>query len=75
MAGQDAFIAATLAERADSALLKAWLTTVLLEIERIKLQLAMLRRQPLGQSSERLDHDSAGQTTLTPFELLWSDNV
>ena len=54
---RDAIIAAAQAERADAALLKARLTTALLEIERIKLQLAVLRRQRYGQSSERLDHD------------------
>lgn len=57
LAERDAIIAAAQAERAVAALLKARLTTALLEIERIKLQLAMLRRQRYGQSSERLDHD------------------
>ena len=59
LAERDAIIAASQAERADAALLKARLTTALLEIERIKLQLAVLRRQRYGQSSERLDHDIA----------------
>lgn len=57
LAERDAIIAASQAERADAAQLKARLTTALLEIERIKLQLAVLRRQRYGQSSERLDHD------------------
>ena len=45
------------AELADAAVFKARLTTALLEIERIKMQLALLRRQRYGQSSERLDRD------------------
>jgi transposase len=57
LAERDAIIAAGQAERADAALLKARLTTALLEIERIKQQLAVLRRQRYGQSSERLDSD------------------
>ena len=54
---RDAIIAAGQADRAEAALLKARLTTALLEIERIKMQLAVLRRQRYGQSSERLDRD------------------
>lgn len=57
LAERDAIIAAAQDARADAALLKARLTTALLEIERIKLQLAVLRRQRYGQSSERLDRD------------------
>ncbi len=45
------------AELAEAALFKARLATALLEIERIKMQLALLRRQRYGQSSERLDRD------------------
>src|SRR3954463_14158649 len=43
LAERDAIIAAGQAERAEAALLKARLTTALLEIERIKMQLAVLR--------------------------------
>ncbi len=57
LAARDAIIAAGQADRAEAALLKARLTTALLEIERIKMQLAVLRRQRYGQSSERLDRD------------------
>ena len=57
LAQRDAVIAASQAELAEAALLKARLTTALLEIERIKMQLAVLRRQRYGQSSERLDRD------------------
>ncbi len=57
LAQRDAIIAAGQAELAEAALLKARLTTALLEIERIKMQLAVLRRQRYGQSSERLDRD------------------
>jgi transposase len=56
LAERDAAIAVHEAERAEAALLKARLTTALLEIEHIKAQLASLRRQRYGQSSERLDH-------------------
>jgi transposase len=47
------------AQRADAVIVKAKLTTVLLEIERMKMQLASLRRQRYGQSSEKLDRDIA----------------
>lgn len=57
LAERDAIIAAGQADRDEAALLKARLTTALLEIERIKMQLALLRRQRYGQSSERLDRD------------------
>ena len=57
LATRDAIIAAGQADRDEAALLKARLTTALLEIERIKMQLALLRRQRYGQSSERLDRD------------------
>ena len=57
LAQRDAIIAAGQAELAEAALLKARLSTALLEIERIKMQLAVLRRQRYGQSSERLDRD------------------
>jgi transposase len=59
LAQRDATIAAHEAERADAVLLKARLATALLEIEHIKVQLAALRRQRYGQSSERLDRDIA----------------
>jgi transposase len=52
-----------LAEReaalAEAAVFKARLTTALLEIEHMKVQLAALRRQRYGQSSEKLDRDIA----------------
>ena len=48
LAQRDAVIAASQAELAEAALLKARLTTALLEIERIKMQLAVLRRQRYG---------------------------
>ena len=57
LAQRDAIIAAHEAELAEAAVVKARLTTALLEIEQIKMQLAMLRRQRYGQSSERLDDD------------------
>ena len=59
LAERDATIAAHEAEFAEAAILKARLTTALLEIEHIKVQLAALRRQRYGQSSERLDRDIA----------------
>ena len=59
LAQRDAIIAAHAAELAEAAVVKARLTTALLEIEQIKMQLAMLRRQRYGQSSERLDSDIA----------------
>ncbi|HEX3536556.1 MAG TPA: IS66 family transposase zinc-finger binding domain-containing protein, partial [Stellaceae bacterium] len=59
LAERDATIAAHQAELAEAAILKAKLTTALLEIEHIKIQLAALRRQRYGQSSERLDRDIA----------------
>jgi transposase len=51
--------AANEAQRADAVIVKAKLTTVLLEIEHMKMQLASLRRQRYGQSSEKLDRDIA----------------
>src|ERR1700730_4945658 len=57
LAERDAAIAAHEAELAEAAIIKARLTTALLEIEHIKVQLAALRRQRYGQSSERLDRD------------------
>jgi transposase len=47
------------ARRAETVIVKAKLTTVLLEIEHMKMQLASLRRQRYGQSSEKLDRDIA----------------
>ena len=54
---RDAIIAAHEAALAEAAVVKARLTTALLEIEQIKMRLATLRRQRYGQSSERLDGD------------------
>jgi transposase len=51
--------AANEARRAEAVIVKAKLTTVLLEIEHMKMQLASLRRQRYGQSSEKLDRDIA----------------
>jgi transposase len=51
--------AANEARRAQAVIVKAKLTTVLLEIEHMKMQLASLRRQRYGQSSEKLDRDIA----------------
>jgi transposase len=51
--------AANEARRAEAVIVKARLTTVLLEIEHMKMQLASLRRQRYGQSSEKLDRDIA----------------
>ncbi len=51
--------AANEARCAETAIVKAKLTTVLLEIEHMKLQLASPRRQRYGQSSEKLDRDIA----------------
>src|SRR5256885_1357640 len=59
LAQRDAIIAAHEAERAEAAIVKARLTAALLEIEQIKMQLATLRRQRYGQSSEKLDRDIA----------------
>jgi len=59
LAQRDAIIAAREAELAEAAVVKARLTAALLEIEQIKLQLATLRRQRYGQSSEKLDNDIA----------------
>ncbi len=42
-------------ELAEAAVFKARLTTALLEIEHMRMQLAALRRQRYGQSSEKLD--------------------
>jgi transposase len=49
--------AANEARRGEAVIVKARLTTVLLEIEHMKMQLASLRRQRYGQSSEKLDRD------------------
>lgn len=59
LAQRDTIIAAHEAELAEAAVVKARLTAALLEIEQIKMQLATLRRQRYGQSSERLDNDIA----------------
>src|SRR5262249_55575798 len=59
LAQRDAIIAAREAELAEAAVVKARLTAALLEFEQIKLQLATLRRQRYGQSSEKLDNDIA----------------
>jgi len=59
LARRDTIIAAHEAELAEAAVVKARLTAALLEIEQIKLQLATLRRQRYGQTSERLDSDIA----------------
>ena len=59
LAQRDAIIAMREAELAEAAVVKARLTAALLEIEQIKMQLATLRRQRYGQSSERLDSDIA----------------
>jgi transposase len=56
---RDAIIAARDAALAEAAIFKARLTTALLEIEHMKVQLAALRRQRYGQSSEKLDRDIA----------------
>jgi transposase len=57
LADRNAIIAAREAELAQAAVFKARLTAALLEIEHIKMQLAVLRRQRYGQSSEKLDRD------------------
>jgi transposase len=59
LAQREAIIAVRDAELAEAAVVKARLTPALLEIEQIKLQLATLRWQRYGQSSERLDSDIA----------------
>ena len=59
LAQRDAIIAAREAELAEAAIVKAKLTAALLEIEQIKMQLATLRRQRYGRSSEKLDNDIA----------------
>jgi transposase len=59
LAERDAIIAAREAELAEAAIVKAKLTAALLEIEQIKMQLATLRRQRYGRSSEKLDNDIA----------------
>lgn len=56
---RDAIIAAHEVELAEAAIVKVRLTAALLEIEQIKMQLATLRRQRYGQSSEKLDRDIA----------------
>ena len=50
---------ASRSELAEAAVFKARLTTALLEIEHMKMQLAALRRQRYGQSSEKLDREIA----------------
>jgi transposase len=57
VAQRDAIIAAREAGLAEAAIVKARLTAALLEIEQMKTQLAMLRRQRYGQSSEKLDRE------------------
>src|SRR5689334_22040788 len=57
LAERDAIIASREAELAKAAVVKARLTAALLEIEQIKMQLATLRRQRYGRSSEKLDND------------------
>src|SRR5690242_8182523 len=59
LAQRDAIIAAREAELAEATIVKAKLTAALLEIEQIKMQLATLRRQRYGRSSEKLDNDIA----------------
>jgi hypothetical protein len=59
LAERDAIIAAREAELAEATIVKAKLTAALLEIEQIKMQLATLRRQRYGRSSEKLDNDIA----------------
>ena len=59
IAGLTAERDASQAELAEAAISKARLTTALLEIEHMKVQLAVLRRQRYGQSSEKLDRDIA----------------
>jgi transposase len=59
LAERDAIIASREAELADAAIVKAKLAAALLEIEQIKMQLATLRRQRYGRSSEKLDNDIA----------------
>ena len=56
---RDVIIAAREAELAEAAVVKARLAAALLEIEQIKMQLATLRRQRYGRSSEKLDNDIA----------------
>jgi transposase len=56
LAERDAVIAA---HKVEAAIVQAKLTTARLEIEHIKVQLASLRRQRYGQSSEKLDGDIA----------------
>lgn len=76
LAERDTTIAALDAERAEAAILKARLTTALLEIEHIKLQLATLRRQRYGQSSERLDHEIAQlEMRLEDFEETLGEQI
>ncbi len=55
LAQREAIIPAREAELAEAAVVKARLTAALLEIEQIKMQLATLRRQRYGRSSEKLD--------------------
>jgi DNA repair exonuclease SbcCD ATPase subunit len=50
---------ASRSELAEAAVFKARLTTALLEIEHMKMQLAALRRQRYGLSSEKLDREIA----------------
>jgi transposase len=47
------------AELAELAVFEARLKAVLLEIENMKMQLAVLRRQRYGRSSEKLDSEIA----------------
>src|ERR1700750_2947581 len=59
LAQRHAIIATREAELAEAAIVKAKLTAALLEVEQIKMQLATLRRQRYGRSSEKLDNDIA----------------
>ena len=73
LAERDAVIAA---HRAEAAIAQAKLTTALLEIEHIKVQLASLRRQRYGQSSEKLDSDIAQlEMRLEDFEETFGEQA
>jgi transposase len=73
LAERDAVIAA---HHAEAAIAQAKLTTALLEIEHIKVQLASLRRQRYGQSSEKLDSDIAQlEMRLEDFEETFGEQA
>ena len=73
LAERDAVIAA---HNAEAAIVQAKLTTALLEIEHIKVQLASLRRQRYGQSSEKLDSDIAQlEMRLEDFEETFGEQA